>query len=192
MGFDKPTRSGGDFPDLKAETQNGPRLLACRVLDFLPSEEGDYPDPNNPGAKSKVYPVRCDIMIIDGPHAGWIYRNWTARYAFTNALRGASGTDPTPSTHPGAELAIRAERSTKKGVATSTVWGNEPSDPELDLIETEFERFGGWDGPGIARDKVPAMAGATAGASSPAAPAPAAPAGQATGSAPRRPFGRRA
>lgn len=202
MPFDKPTRTGGDYPDLKAETADGPRLLAARVLDFLPPEPGDFPD-RTTGGKTWVYPVLCDIMIIDGPHAGWIYRKWTARYAFTNALRGAAGTDPTPTTHPGKELAIRAERAKSKGQSKETVYGNEPTDEELEIIEREFERFGGWDGPGIIRDKVPAGAdgapaasngrGAVGATTRPtAAVGASAPAGgQTTGSAPRRPFGRR-
>lgn len=212
MGFDKPPRTGGDYPDLKAETANGPCLLAARVLDFLPEEEGDYPDRNRPGHKSRVWPVLCDIMIITGEHAGWIYRNWTARYGITNALRGAASSEMVPATVPGQHLGIRAERSTRKGDSRETVYGNVPSDEELATIEREFARFGGWDGPGVNRDRAPATvngaqpapagspgaatAPATAAAAAPSRPAvgrpsvPAAPA-QAAGSAPRRPFGQR-
>ena len=203
MAFDRPTRTGGDYPDLKAETRDGPRLLAVRVLDFLPAEPGDFPDRRNPGQKSTVYPVLCDVMIIDGPHAGWIYRGWTARYAFTNALRGAASDNPNPTTVPGQQLVIRAERPKKKGQSTETVYGNDPTDEEAELIEREFERFGGWDGPGIARDRETVEAGApaaahapVANATPPAAPAqrpvpPAQPPAQPIGSAPRRPFGNR-
>jgi hypothetical protein len=205
MTFDKPARTGGDYPDLKAETADGSRLVAVRVLDFLPPEDSDFVD-RTTGQRNKIYPVLCDVMIIDGPHAGWIYRNWTARYAFTNGLRGASSSDPTPTTRPGQHLAIKAERPKKRGEASTTVYANEPTDDEVALIESEFVRFGGWDGPGIARDKVPATAGAPAPAASPAAsapaaapqrpvpPAPAASAApaQAAGSGARRPFGPRA
>ena len=201
MGFDKPPRTGGDYPDLKAETANGPCLLATRVLDFLPEEEGDYPDRNRPGHKSRVWPVLCDVMICTGEHAGWIYRNWTARYGITNALRGASSAEMVPATVPGQHLGIRAERSTRKGDPKETVYGNVPTDDELATIERLFAEFGGWDGPGVNRDRVPASAngaGPAAAASAPATPAAARPAAprptvpqQAAGSAPRRPFGQR-
>ena len=207
MGFDKPPRTGGDYPDLKAETAAGPCLLAARVLDFLPEEEGDYPDRNRPGHKSRVWPVLCDIMIITGEHAGWIYRNWTARYSITNALRGAASSEMVPATVPGQHLGIRAERSTRKGDSRETVYGNVPSDDELATVEREFARFGGWDGPGVNRDRAPGPTGARsangpadrgetapapvqAGAAVPRPSVPAAPA-QAAGSAPRRPFGQR-
>lgn len=201
MGFDKPPRTGGDYPDLKAETANGPCLLGARVLDFLPEEEGDYPDRNRPGHKSRVWPVLCDVMIITGEHAGWIYRNWTARYGITNALRGASSAEMVPATVPGQHLAIRAERSTRKGDSKETVYGNVPTDEEKDKVEAEFARFGGWDGPGLARDRErvtvngaqPAAAAstpATPAAARPATPRPTVPA-QGTGSGPRRPFGAR-
>ena len=197
MGFDRPTRTGGDFPDLKAETQHGPRLLAVRVLDFLPAESGDFPD-RTTGQPGRVYPVLCDVMIIDGPHAGWIYRGWVARYAFTNALRGAGASDPNPTTVPGQQLAIRAERSKRKGISTETVWGNEPSDTEFATIESEFERFGGWDGPGTARGNGAAVTGAPVEsvarprvAAPTAAAPPTTPPAQTGGSGPRRPFGAR-
>jgi hypothetical protein len=57
---------------------------------------------------------------------------------------------------PGQHLAIKAERPKKRGEASTTVYANEPTDDEVALIESEFVRFGGWDGPGIARGKVPA------------------------------------
>lgn len=187
MGFDKPTRTGGDYPDLKRETENGPRLLAFRVLDFLPPEDGDFPDRTNPGQRSRVYPVLCDVMIIDGPRAGTVYRRWTARYAITNALRGAGGDDPTPTTRPGAQIAVRAERPKRKGQATGTVYGNEPSDVELVLIESEFARFGGWDAP------TPTQRAAVGANGQPREPVGAASAPtQASGSGARRPFGARA
>lgn len=209
MGFDKPPRTGGDYPDLKAETADGPCLLGARVLDFLPEEEGDYPDRNRPGKKSRVWPVLCDVMIITGPHAGWIYRNWTARYGITNALRGAASSEMVPATVPGQHLAIRAERSTRKGDSRETVYGNVPTDEEKDTVERLFAEFGGWEGPGINRDREPvtaaangapqnptgpaATAPATPTAARPAVPRPSVPAGpaQAAGSAPRRPFGQR-
>lgn len=187
MSFERPTPPPLTYPDLRAETEQGPRLLAFRILEFLPPEESDYTD-RTTGTRAKIYPVLCDVMIIDGPNAGTVYRGWTARYAITNALRGASGNDPVPTTRPGAQLAIRAERSRRRGEATQTVYGNVPSDHELSIIESEFARFGGWDG----------------GAPAPTAPAPATPAaaaayrpgvpaasGQRSGSGAARPFGNR-
>lgn len=214
MPFDKPPRTGGDYPDLKAETKDGPCLLATRVLDFLPEEEGDYPDRNRPGHKSRVWPVLCDVMILTGTHAGWIYRNWTARYGITNALRGASSAEMVPATVPGQHLGIRAERSARKGDSRETVYGNVPTDEELLDVERLFARFGGWDGPGVARDRAPATLDPTANGApqnptGPAAQRPAAASGaparpsvparptvpeapqQGTGSGPRRPFGKR-
>jgi hypothetical protein len=219
MPFDKPTRTGGDFLDVRAETANGPRLIAFRILDLdVPPEDGDFKDPAT-GEWKKVYPVVADAMLIDGPNEGVIYRGKTYKYAITNALRGASQDDPNYTTHPGKEIAVRAERSKKKGVSTNTVWGNEPSDAELEKVEEVFARWGGWEGgrkpedvaAGQAGAAAPAQAGAAAPAQAasgaangrgavgaptrPTAPVrrpttPTAPA-QATGSAPRRPFGRK-
>jgi hypothetical protein len=89
---------------------------------------------------------------------------------------------------PGQQIAVRAERSKKKGVSTQTVWGNDPSDDELTKIETEFVRFGGWDARPPASNgqaaatREPAMAGAPV---QPEAPR------QTAGSGARRPFGNR-
>lgn len=211
MPFDKPTRTGGDFLDVRKETEKGPRLLAFRILDLdVPPEDGDFKDPQT-GEWKKVYPVVADVMVIDGPNEGVVYRGKTYKYAITNALRGASQDDPNYTTYPGKEIAVRAERSKKKGVSTNTVWGNEPSDAELEKIEEVFARWGGWEGGRKPEDVAAEAAGVTAPAgvpangrgavgapTRPAAPvrrptaptAPAAPA-QATGSAPRRPFGRK-
>lgn len=212
MGFDLPKRTGGDYPDLKAETANGPCLLGVRILDFLPEEQGDYPDRNRPGHNSRVWPVLCDVMIITGEHAGWVYRSWTARYGITNALRGVPSSEMVPAHVPGQHLAIRAERSTRKGDSRETVYGNVPTNEERETVEREFARFGGWDGPGVARDRAEPAAAvngaavsapqsstgpaaavtapATPAAGRPAAPRPTVPQ-QAAGSAPRRPFGQR-
>lgn len=199
MGFDKPTRTV-DYVDMKAETQNGPRLLAFRILDFLPREDGDFID-RATGRPTNVWPVVADCMIIDGPNAGQLYRGKTYRFAITNALRGAGSDEPTPTTYPGQNLAIKAERAKGKGQSKDTVYGNEPSDEELALIEREFARFGGWDGPTASQraraesNGAPAPAttaqpaGATTGAST--APASSAPTGQTGGSGARRPFGNR-
>jgi hypothetical protein len=193
MGFDKPTRTV-DYVDMKAETQNGPRLLAFRILDFLPREDGDFID-RSTGRPTNVWPVLADCMIIDGPNAGQLYRGKTYRYAITNALRGADTNEPNPTTYPGQNLAIRAERAKGKGQSKDTVYGNEPSDEELALIEREFERFGGWDGPTAsqrAAEQARATNGAPAGATPAAATtAPAAATAQAGGSGARRPFGNR-
>ena len=91
MGFDKPTRTV-DCVDLKAETASGPRLLAFRILDFLPREDGDFLD-RTTGKPTSVWPVLADCMIIDGPNAGQLYRGKTYRFAITNALRGATTDD---------------------------------------------------------------------------------------------------
>ena len=205
MGFDKPTRTV-DYVDLKTETLNGPRLLAFRILDFLPREEGDFLD-RATGRPSSVWPVLADCMIIDGPNAGQLYRGKTYRYAITNALRGADSNEPTPATRPGQQLAIKAERASGKGQSRDTVYGNPPTDDEVATIEAEFERFGGWDGPTAARRTRAATDGAT-GVPAPAATAGPAPATAATpapvgtapvaatvgtqtgGSGARRPFGR--
>jgi hypothetical protein len=197
MGFDKPTRTV-DYVDMKAETQNGPRLLAFRILDFLPREDGDFID-RATGRPANVWPVLADCMIIDGPNAGQLYRGKTYRYAITNALRGAGSDEPTPTTRPGQQLAVRAERAKGKGQSKDTVYGNEPSDEELATIEREFERFGGWDGP-TASQRARAAANGAAGTTTPAdtarqpatagATAGATPA-QAQGSGARRPFGNR-
>jgi len=198
MGFDKPTRVV-DYVDLKAETQNGPRLLAFRILDFLPREDGDFID-RATGRPTNVWPVLADCMIIDGPNAGQLYRGKTYRYAITNALRGADSNEPTPSTRPGQQLGIRAERPKGKGQSRDAVYGNEPSDEELALIEREFARFGGWDGPTAAQrartasngaDDTGAPATAAREPAAATAAGPAAPAGQAQGSGARRPFGNR-
>jgi hypothetical protein len=187
MTFDRPARTGGDYLDLRTETESGPRLVAFRVLDFLPAEDGDFVD-RATGQPAKVYPVLADAMVIDGPNAGTVYRANTFKYAITNALRGVGGTDPTPATVPGQQIAVRAERSKKKGVSTQTVWGNDPSDDELTKIETEFVRFGGWDARPPASNgqaaatREPAMAGAPV---QPEAPR------QTAGSGARRPFGNR-
>ena len=200
MGFDKPTRVV-DYADLKAETEHGPRLLAFRILDFLPREDGDFID-RATGKPTNVWPVLADCMIIDGPHAGDLYRGKIYRYAITNALRGADSNEPTPATRPGQQLAIKAERPKGRGQSRDAVYGNEPTDDELALIEREFERFGGWDGPTAAQRTRAATNGATEGAAlaTPAEPerepaaastaATAAPAGQSGGSGARRPFGR--
>ena len=199
MGFDKPTRTV-DYVDMKAETQNGPRLLAFRILDFLPREDGDFID-RATGRPANVWPVLADCMIIDGPNAGQLYRGKTYRYAITNALRGAGSDEPTPTTRPGQQLAVRAERAKGKGQSRDTVYGNEPSDEELAKIESEFERFGGWDGPtasqrartadnGTAGTPTPAVATRQPATATAAAGPPIA-AGQAQGSGARRPFGNR-
>ena len=191
MGFDKPTRVV-DYVDIKAETLNGPRLLAFRILDFLPREEGDFVD-RATGKPTSVWPVLADCMIIDGPNAGQLYRGKVYRYAITNALRGATTDEPTPTTRPGQQLAIKAERASGKGQSKDTVYGNEPSDEELATVEREFARFGGWDGPTAAQRARTAGNGAPA-TGEPAAVAPAAATGgapaQAGGSGARRPFGR--
>lgn len=198
MGFDKPTRTV-DYVDMKAETANGPRLLAFRILDFLPREDGDFTD-RSTGRPTNVWPVLADCMIIDGPNAGQLYRGKTYRYAITNALRGADTNDPNPTTRPGQQLAIKAERAKGKGQSKDTVYGNEPSDEELATIEREFERFGGWDGP-TASQRARAESNGSADTGTPGtaerqpaaatAAASPAPAGQAQGSGARRPFGNR-
>jgi hypothetical protein len=148
MGFDRPKRTK-NYVDLYEETKRGPRLLAFRVLDVdLPPEEGRYPDPNNPGAKQKVYPVLADCMIIDGPNAGTCFMRKVYKYAITNALRGADQSDPNPTVEPGAQIAIRAERG--KGTNSNAVFGNEPDDEELEIIERTFDEFGGWPQPAAA------------------------------------------
>jgi hypothetical protein len=201
MGFDRPTRTV-DYADLKRETEHGPRLLAFRILDFLPREDGDFLD-RATGRPTDVWPVVADCMIIDGPNAGQLYRSKVYRYAITNALRGAASNEPTPTTYPGQNLAIKAERAKGKGQSRDTVYGNEPDDDELATIEREFARFGGWDGPTAAQRAraaengadAPATAGrpaaaATGPAATTPAATPAAPA-QAGGSGARRPFGNR-
>lgn len=194
MGFDKPTRVV-DYVDLKHETEHGPRLLAFRILDFLPREDGDFID-RATGRPTNVWPVLADCMIIDGPNAGQLYRGRTYRYAITNALRGADSNEPNPATRPGQQLAIKAERPKGKGQSRDAVYGNEPSDEEVDLIEREWERFGGWDGPTAAQRARAAQNGAQAPAAPAAAPEPAAAgtaataAAQTGGSGARRPFGR--
>lgn len=86
MGFDKPTRVV-DYVDLKAETQNGPRLLAFRILDFLPREDGDFID-RATGRPTNVWPVLADCMIIDGPNAGQLYRQDLPLRDHQRAARG--------------------------------------------------------------------------------------------------------
>ena len=209
MPFDKPTRTGGDYLDLRKETEKGPRLLAFRILDLdLPPEDGDFRD-SVTGEYKKVHPVAADVMVIDGPNAGVIYRGKTYKYAITNALRGASQDDPDYTTHPGQEIAVRAERSKKKGVSTNTVWGNEPSDAELEEIERVFAEWGGWQGGRKPEDVAAAANGErtagpqpahrrprSGGQAHPARQPRAAPHGAhgaraGRGSAPRRPFGRK-
>lgn len=191
MGFDKPTRVV-DYADLKAETANGPRLLAFRILDFLPREDGDFLDraTNKP---TSVWPVLADCMIIDGPNAGQLYRGKIYRFAITNALRGATTDEPTPTTRPGQQLAIKAERASGKGQSRDTVYGNEPTDEELATVEREFARFGGWDGPTAAQRARAATNGngAPAGDTEPERETASAGAGAQTGgSGAKRPFGR--
>lgn len=194
MGFDKPTRVV-DYVDLKTETANGSRLLAFRILDFLPREDGDFLD-RATGKPTNVWPVLADCMIIDGPNAGQLYRGKIYRFAITNALRGATTDEPVPTTRPGQQLAIKAERASGRGQSKDTVYGNEPTDDEVATVEREFARFGGWDGPTVAQrtraadngngapagDTERETAAATAGASTAGT--------QATGSGARRPFGR--
>jgi hypothetical protein len=145
MAFERPVRTK-NYLDLYEETKRGPRLLAFRVLDVdLPPEEGRYPDPQNPGQKSKVYPVLADVMVIDGPNAGTCFMRKVYKYAITNALRGADSSDPNPTVVPGAEIAIRAERG--RGTNSNAVFGNEPDDEELETIERTFEEYGGWPQP---------------------------------------------
>jgi hypothetical protein len=202
MGFDKPTRVV-DYVDLKHETEHGPRLLAFRILDFLPREDGDFID-RATGRPTNVWPVLADCMIIDGPNAGQLYRGKVYRYAITNALRGADSNEPTPATRPGQQLGVKAERPKGKGQSRDAVYGNEPSDEELELIEREWRRFGGWDGP-TAAQRARAAEGngaATNGAAEPerepaaattgttSAPAATTAGAQTGGSGARRPFGR--
>lgn len=193
MGFDKPTRVI-DYVDIKAETLNGPRLLAFRILDFLPREDGDFVD-RATGKPTSVWPVLADCMIIDGPNAGQLYRGKTYRFAITNALRGATTDEPVPTTRPGQQLAIKAERASGRGQSKDTVYGNEPSDDEVETIEREFARFGGWDGPTASQRARAATNGAPAAperetAAAGASTAASAAGAQAGGSGARRPFGR--
>lgn len=200
MGFDRPTRTV-DYVDLKSETATGPRRIAFRVLQFLPMELGDFVD-RNTGEKSKVWPVLADAKILDGPNAGNVYRGKVYKFGITSALRDAGPNDPEPKTKPGAELMIIAARPTGKGVSKESVFGNRPDDQQMEEMVTEFYRLGGWDQSispaeldGTAAVREPAMAGAPVAAApapataGPAATTTAAPV-QATGSAPRRPFGR--
>lgn len=201
MGFDKPTRVV-DYADLKRETEHGPRLLAFRILDFLPREDGDFLD-RATGKPTNVWPVLADCMIIDGPNAGDLYRGKVYRYAITNALRGADSNEPTPATRPGQQLAVKAERPKGKGQSRDAVYGNEPTDEELATIEREFARFGGWNGQ-TASQRARAAAGngqAAASTTEPAATASeperetaaagSAAGAQSGGSGARRPFGSR-
>ena len=198
MGFDRPTRTV-DYVDLKKETEHGPRLLAFRILDFLPREDGDFVD-RATGKPTNVWPVLADCMIIDGPNAGQLYRRKTYRFAITNALRGADSNEPTPTTYPGQNLAIKAERARGKGQSKDTVYGNEPDDEELQTIEREFARFGGWDPTpeqtaastaGAANGRPTAERPAAAATAATTAPATSATPAQTGGSGARRPFGNR-
>lgn len=157
MPFDRPQRTK-NYVDLYEETKRGPRLLAFRIRDLsLPPEDGKYPDPNT-GQKQKIYPVVADCMIIDGPNTGLVYMGKTYKFAITNALRGAEQSDPNATTYVGQEIAVRAERG--RGTNSNAVFGNEPDDEEMEIIERVFTEYGGW----------PQMG--TAPAPEPGAPAP--------------------
>ena len=192
MSFDRPTRTI-DYIDLKAETRNGPRRIAFRVLQFLPAERGDFVD-RATGEKQWIYPVLADAKLLDGPNAGNVYRGKVYKYGITNALRDAGSTDPEPRTKVGAELMVIADRASGKGVSKDSVFGNRPDDDEMDEMIDAFSDLGGWDqsiNPN--RPAEPATNGAApaaaAAASVPAGNPPAA--AQATGSGTRRPFGAR-
>lgn len=190
MAFDRPTRTI-DYIDLKAETRNGPRRIAFRVLQFLPAERGDFVD-RATGEKQWIYPVLADAKLLDGPNAGNVYRGKVYKYGITNALRDAGSTDPEPRTKVGAELMVIADRASGKGVSKDSVFGNRPDDDEMDEMIDAFSDLGGWDqsiNPG--RPVEPAPGGAApASTPTPAASTPT-PAAQATGSGTRRPFGAR-
>lgn len=189
MSFDRPTRTI-DYIDLKAETRNGPRRIAFRVLQFLPAERGDFVD-RATGEKQWVYPVLADAKLLDGPNAGNVYRGKVYKYGITNALRDAGSTDVEPRTRPGAELMVIADRASGKGVSKDSVFGNRPDDDEMDEMIDAFSDLGGWDqsiNPG--RPAEPATNGA-APAATPATQAAATATAQATGSGTRRPFGAR-
>ena len=191
MGFDRPTRTI-DYIDLKAETRNGPRRIAFRVLQFLPAERGDFVD-RATGEKQWIYPVLADAKLLDGPNAGNVYRGKVYKYGITNALRDAGSTDPEPRTRVGAELMVIADRASGKGVSKDSVFGNRPDDDEMDEMIDAFSDLGGWDqsiNPN--RPAEPAPGGAAPAAAAAGVPAGNPPAAtQAAGSGTRRPFGAR-
>ena len=136
MSFDRPTRTI-DYIDLKAETRNGPRRIAFRVLQFLPAERGDFVD-RATGEKQWIYPVLADAKLLDGPNAGNVYRGKVYNYGITNALRDAGSTDVEPRTKVGAELMVIADRASGKGVSKDSVFGNRPDDDEMDEMIDAF------------------------------------------------------
>jgi len=137
MALQRPAKIvGGDYLDLKAETETGPVIAVFRITEFLPSEMDDYNKP--------TYPVRADALVCSGLNKGRVYLSGIYKFAITNALRGAGRDTPTPTTKVGDELVIRCERAQKKGVPTGTVFGNVPSDAEMTIAEQVYDGGAAW------------------------------------------------
>lgn len=149
MAFSRPRRTGAGsaYLPLKELTEDEGTfvLVAFRVLDFRQSERGDYPD-------RPVWPVVADAMIVGGQGPaedliGRIFKSKEYRYAITNALRGAPSESAHPTTKIGEEIIVRAERNVdRRGKVGATVWGNDPTDAQLDEGERTFDLAGGWSG----------------------------------------------
>jgi hypothetical protein len=156
MALQRPTRTGGgDYLDLKAATIDGPLLVVFKIVEFLPMEMDDYNKPS--------YPVRADALVCSGSDKGRVYLGGTFKFAITNALRGAGREEPEPTTKVGDELVIRCEQAKKKGVPSGTVFGNIPSDAEVEAAEAVHQDGKGWEAAEVpAQRGEPAMAGAGA------------------------------
>lgn len=135
MALSTPTRTGGDYLDLRAETAREPLLVIFRIREFLPGEPDNY--------RNTTYPVLADALVCSGPETGKVYPGGTYKYAITNALRGAGRDDPNPTTKVGEDLAIRCEQPSKKGTPSGTVFGNVPSAAELEKMGEVYEAAGG-------------------------------------------------
>lgn len=124
------TGNGGGFVNLKQlVTDSGPCLAIFHIVGFEPNEKGEH---------SIVTPVLAHLRIVDGPLAGEVWLNQTFKYAITSVLRGVAnpgkGEQPEPPTNEtGEDIAVHlVGKNLDK--ANGTVFGNVPSDAQMDLI----------------------------------------------------------
>lgn len=123
------TGGGGGFVNLKQlVTDHGPALAVFHILEFEPSERGDH---------GLICPVRAHLRILDGPLAGEKWLDQTFKFAITSALRGVPNPGPKdkraeePVNAVGDDLVVHlVGKNLDK--ANGTVFGNEPSDHQMD------------------------------------------------------------
>lgn len=124
------TGGGGGFVNLKTLVgENGPALAIFHIVGFEPNEKGEH---------SIVTPVLAHLRIVDGPLAGEVWMDQTFKYAITSVLRGVAnpgkGEQPEPPTNAvGEDIAVHlVGKNLDK--ANGTVFGNVPSDAQMQVI----------------------------------------------------------